>query len=99
MGNKVTTSIVSFSLDLQFRFGTAQTITLMRVSILQLVPLPSFVRTAVFLVVIQLSETLVELRLDRALLEVRHGQFVLLLNKSLRYKGRMMMNEMWGSFG
>lgn len=65
----------------------------MRVIIHQLVPFPSFVRTAVFLVVIQLSETLVELRPDRALLQVRHGQFVLLLNKSLRYKGRMMMDE------
>lgn len=49
----------------------------------QMVPLPSFVWAAVFRVVIQLSETLVELRPCAILLQVWHGQFVLFLHKGL----------------
>lgn len=50
----------------------------------QLLPLPSFVRAAVFGIIIELSETLVELSPDSTLLQVRHGYLVLLLNKGLR---------------
>lgn len=52
----------------------------------QLVPLPSLVRAAVFGIVVELGEALMELGADSALLQVRHGQLVLLLNKRLRHK-------------
>lgn len=65
----------------------------------QLVPLPSFVRAAVFGIVVELSETLVELSPDSTLLQVRHGQFVLLLNKGLKYKRRERRDDMRSVFG
>ncbi len=64
----------------------------------QLVPLPSFIGAAEFGIVIQLSETLVKLSLHVALLQVRHGQFVLLLNKGLTYKRREWRDETWKAF-
>lgn len=48
------------------------------------VPGPPFVGAAVFGMVIELSQPLVELGTDRTPLQVRHRQFVLRLDKRLR---------------
>lgn len=84
--------------------GTAQTdkmATTMRCAIFkfQLVPLPSFVRAAVFGIVVELSETLVELSPDSTLLQVRHGQLVLLLDKGLKNKRRERRDDTRSVFG
>lgn len=61
-------------------------------------PLPSFVRAAVFGIVIEISEALVELGSDSTSLQVWHGQFVLLLDKGLKYRGRVQSHDIWSCF-
>lgn len=51
------------------------------------IPIPSFVGAAVFRVVIELGQTLAKAIADTTLLQEGHGQLVLLLYKSLQWKG------------
>lgn len=62
----------------QFGLGAGPVVT---------IPVPSFVGAAIFRVVIELGQTLAKAIPDTTLLQEGHGQFVLLLHKSLQWKG------------
>lgn len=53
-------------------------------------PAPSFVGAAIFRVVVELGQTLAKAGADSTLLQERHGQFVLLLHKSLKWRNCLL---------
>lgn len=56
---------------------------------LKVVPFPSLIRAAIFGIVIEVGEALLELGPDGTLLQVGHGQLVLLFNKGLRHNKKV----------
>lgn len=58
-------------------------------------PCAPFVGAAVFGIVVELGEALLELRPDSTILQIRHGHFVLLLHKRLSTTRRHKEGQVW----